>query len=921
MARRFKARPSAPRVGDLPVFERVLDNGLRALVLPRRQVPIVVCDLFYPVGSFDEPPGKTGLAHFLEHMLFKGTQRFPKGQIDQLAFIAGGQANAETGEDCTHFWFMFPSDRWELALQIEADRMTLASLDVDEVEAERKVIGEERAREIESPQARLDQMHELTSYVKHPYRNPVLGWPEDVARISLDDLVAFYQAHYRPDGAVLVLAGDVEPAAALEKIEAHFGSLSRGVGSRQTRSCDEPPQIGRRAFTLAEAETLPRGLLGWHTVPRGHRDTAALDVLADLLGAGRRSRLWQALVEQDKLATWVEASHAPSRRAGQFFIQVDSVSGVDPAAFERRIAGILVELAQQGPTEQELTRARNRLEAGRRWEQEDVAGLAAGIGHAALWGDWRDWQAEHASALAVDAAAIRRVAARYLVETNLTAGWWLPRPRRRPAPAEAPVAGTATMSLASRKGQIAARVLERGAERSKPPAIPAPAAAPAPANLVPCLPAIDVPRGITRLVDYRPRRSRLENGLRVIHERRPETGVVALELYVDAGFLREDRPGVSYLAGRLLEEGTRNRTAAALAAAIEDVGGTMEVSSACSSLRIRVEDLPLACELLADLVRQPVFPDGAVEWAKQRILADLQNDREDPACHADLIFRGLVYGAHPLGRDPRGSLRDVRLLTRGDVVAHHRRYFKPDRAFLVAVGDFEPRTLARLVKTHFGSWAPGGEPPVPLPSLQEPGKVRVRRVERPGEQVHLMLGHLGIPRHHADFEALVVLDYIFGTGPGFSDRLGRIVRDELGLVYSIGGGMTDSADLLPGLFRVYAGTMPEEADRVVAAITGQVQAMHDGAFSDDEVDRARRYLAGAYVFDFQTVDQRAERLLELERLGLGLYEPKHWPERISRITARQVRQAARTHLRPGSLFRVEYGPLVRRGHKLRAECA
>ncbi|HMF38802.1 MAG TPA: pitrilysin family protein, partial [Isosphaeraceae bacterium] len=828
MARRFKGHPSAPRVGDLPVFERVLDNGLRALVLPRRQVPIVVCDLFYPVGSFDEPAGKTGLAHFLEHMLFKGTERIPKGQIDQLAFIAGGQANAETGEDCTHFWFMFPSDRWELALQIEADRMTLASLDGDEVEAERKVIGEERAREIESPQARLDQMHELTSYVTHPYRNPVLGWPEDVARISLDDLVAFYRAHYRPDGAVLVLAGDVEPATALEKIEAHFGLLSRGVGSRPTRSCDDPPQIGRRAFTLVEAETLSRGLLGWHTVPRGHRDTAALDVLADLLGVGRRSRLWQALIEQDKLATWVEASHAPSRRAGQFFIQVESVSGADPAAFERRITGILIELAQQGPTEQELTRARNRLEAGWRWEQEDMAGLAAGIGHAALWGDWRDWQAEHASALAVDAAAIRRVAARYLVETNLTVGWSLPRPRQRPASAEALVAGTASMSLASGKGQIAARVLERGAERSKRAAIPA--AAPAPACPVSCPPAIEVPRGITRLVDYRPRRLRLENGLRVIHERRPETGVVALELYVDAGFLREDRPGVSYLTGRLLEEGTRNRTALELAAAIEDVGGTMEVSSACTSLRIRVEDLPLALELLADLVRQPVFPDGTVEWAKERILAELQNDQEDPACQADLIFRGLVYGAHPLGRDPRGSLRDVRLLTRDDVVAHHRRYFKPDRAFLVAVGDIEPRTLARLVKTHFASWAPGSEAAVPLPALQEPGKVRVRRVERPGEQVHLMLGHLGIPRHHADFEALVVLDHIFGTGPGFSDRLGRIVRDELGLVYSIGGGMTDSADLLPGLFRVYAGTMPEEAERVVAAITGQVQAMHDGAF-------------------------------------------------------------------------------------------
>ena len=135
--------------------------------------------------------------------------------------------------------------------------------------------------------------------------------------------------------------------------------------------------------------------------------------------------------------------------------------------------------------------------------------------------------------------------------------------------------------------------------------------------------------------------------------------------------------------------------------------------------------------------------------------------------------------------------------------------------------------------------------------VADPGKPRTRRVDHPGEQVHIILGHLGIPRHHPDFEALVVLDHIFGTGPGFSDRLGRIVRDELGLVYSIGGGITDSADLVPGLFRVYAGTRPEETDRVVAAITDQVRAMHDGAFGDDEIDRARRYLAGTMSLTFR----------------------------------------------------------------------
>ena len=232
MARRLKSRPSVARVGDQPVFERVLGNGLKVLVLPRKGVQIVVCDLFYPVGSFDEPPGKSGIAHFLEHMLFKGTERFPKGRIDQLAFLAGGQANADTGEDRTHYWFSLPAHQWELALEIEADRMVHARFDPREVEAERQVIGEERARDIESPLIRLDQTHQALSYLRHPYRDPVIGWPEDLAMIQADDLEAFYRRHYRPDGAVLVLTGDVEPDTVLDRAVAQFGAIPPGASKR-----------------------------------------------------------------------------------------------------------------------------------------------------------------------------------------------------------------------------------------------------------------------------------------------------------------------------------------------------------------------------------------------------------------------------------------------------------------------------------------------------------------------------------------------------------------------------------------------------------------------------------------------------------------------------------------------------------------
>src|SRR3954466_7397595 len=229
MARRTTAHPMPAWVGDLPVFERTLPNGFRALVLPRTHAPVVVTDLYYPVGSFDEPAGKTGLAHFIEHMLFKGTERFPKGQIDRLAFVAAGHSNAETGEDSTHYWFAFPADRWELALAVEADRMRGATFDPAEVEAERHVIVEERARDLDSPAGRLDQMHLAVSYLVHPYRNPVLGWPDDLRRATAAAPPPLYTTPSRPDGAVLVVVGGVEPARALDRVEAHFGPLPRGA--------------------------------------------------------------------------------------------------------------------------------------------------------------------------------------------------------------------------------------------------------------------------------------------------------------------------------------------------------------------------------------------------------------------------------------------------------------------------------------------------------------------------------------------------------------------------------------------------------------------------------------------------------------------------------------------------------------------
>ena len=889
MARRLIARPSSPWAGDLPVFERVLANGLKALVLPRKHAPVVVCDIYYPVGSFDEPVGRTGLAHFLEHMLFKGTARLPKGQIDRIAFAAAGQANAETGEDVTHYWFAFPSDRWELALAVESDRMTGGIIDPNEVETERGVILEERARDLESPFSRLDQAHLTASYVRHPYRNPIIGWSDDLERIGVDDLTSFYRTHYRPDGAVIVVVGDVEPEFALDRVESHFANVPRGNVARLEPTIEEPRQTGRRSFELLEAESVPRGILGWHTVPMGHPDVPALDVLSDLLTCGRRSRLWDRIVERGRLATYIDASQESARRAGQMLIQVEATPGADPRRIESELLAIIETLADDGPTAEELTRSRNRLEAAWRWEQGDVGGLASGLGDVALWGQWSDWQARHRASIAVESDDIRRVASAYLAESGLTVGWSIPRQGR----------------------SISVLLPTEVRNKEQRPSVPSVLDRPL---------AIEVPAGVMTLSDFRPQRSSLANGMRLLTERRGNDGVIALELFVDAGQIREMKPGLAYLTGRLLEEGTTQRTAEELAEAIEDVGGSLDVGPTGASLRVRAEDLEQALDWLADLTISPRFAEDSVHWLKRKIAAEYQSERDDPAFLADGLFRGLVYGSHPLGRDSRGSTRDIGRLDRNDVVEHHRRNFVPRNTFLVGVGDFDPKLFSKLVKRRFGAWSGLGEAPPELSVLNRSSRPKVRRVERAGEQVHVLMGHLGIPRTHPDFDALSVLDYILGAGPGFTDRLSRIIRDELGLAYSVGGGITDSADLLPGLFKVYVGTGPDEADRAVAAVQEQVRAMHLGDFSDEEVENARRYLAGSWVFDYQTVEQRAGRLLELERWGLPLDEPLHWPARISSVTPRDVRQAARSHIDPNALVRVEYGP-IHKNSRADAECA
>ena len=808
MARRLDQSLSGDESCDLPVQERLLDNGLKALVLPRHGSPVVVSDLYYPVGSFDEPPGLSGLAHFVEHMLFKGTERFPKGQIDRLVSASAGQCNAETGEDSTHYWFAFPADRWELALTIEADRMRGVRFDAREVELD----------------AGSSARSGPGSSIRPRAASTRTTWPSPTCAIPIG--TRFSAGRMTPNGSPSRISR-TSTGSTIGRMARSWSwsatSIRNGPWTRSAGHSSGSPRVrvrvgprrssslGNRVVAISPSSrsTASRGESSAGVPYRGdtltRRPWTSWRIFcAAVVGRASGRRWWRR-------TAWRPGSRRRTRRRSG---PGSSSSSSKPTRTQtrrvskKRIRRELLSLAESGPTPDELSRSCHRLEAAWRWEQEELTSLAAGLGNSALWGDWREWPAEHQAAMAVGADEVRRAAAKYLIEDGLTVGWSLPRTDADPAESvtsELPLIPVEGPADRPGPGPMAARPADRPVS-------------------TPSLP-ISVPTGIARLTDYRPRRIVLENGLRLVYERRPGTGVIALELYVDAGSIREAKPGLAALSGRLLEEGTASHNAEELAQTIEDVGGSLEVSSTGGSIRVRAEDLAIAMELLADVTLRPAFPLEAVNRVSRRIGAELRGDLDDPAFRADLSFRGLIYGAHPMGRDPRGGIRELARLTRQDVLEHHGRHYAPDRTILIAVGDFDPRRLIRLVKARFGDWPSSGRMLMPFPPVPRRGRPRVRRIQYPGDQVHILLGHLGVTRHHPDYDALVVLDHILGSGPGFSDRLGRILRDELGLVYAIGGGMTDSADILPGLLRVYAATMPDGAERVVATVTEQVRAM------------------------------------------------------------------------------------------------
>jgi zinc protease len=413
------AGTSAPTVAaaaaQLAVTEATLDNGLRVLVQDDPRNPIVAVQVFYRVGSRNERPGATGLAHFLEHMMFKGTPTYGRGQIARLIEENGGRDNAYTTKDLTSYYTSIAADRLDLVLRLEADRMRHLLLDAAAIDSERKVVMEERrTRSEDDPDGLVYEAMSSLAFKAHPYRWPTIGWMSDIARINRAELRAFYDTYYVPNNAILVIAGDVRAPAALAMARRHFGSIARGAAPPAVTALEPAPIDERRLVVRREQAQLPVINIAWHVPNHTSADAPALELLSTVLSSGRTSRLYQKLVYEKRMVLGAGGDYSYfSLDPSLFWFYAAPLPGQAPEAVEQALLAEIERVKQEVVPEEELARARNQIEASFVWQQDSVFSRATVLGRFEMLGSWRLLDDYLPKLRAVTAADLQRVARTY----------------------------------------------------------------------------------------------------------------------------------------------------------------------------------------------------------------------------------------------------------------------------------------------------------------------------------------------------------------------------------------------------------------------------------------------------------------------------------------------------------------------------
>lgn len=865
------------------VRSEVLPGGTAVLLRESRGAPVVEVQLWARSGSADEAAGEHGLAHFLEHMLFKGTASRGVGEIAGAIEGAGGGINAYTSFDVTCYHATLPSDALELGIEVLCDAVLHPAFDPGELKREIEVVLEEIGRSDDNPHHVLSDALFAESYRVHPYGRPILGTRESVAAITPEAVRSFHRRHYAPGNLVAALAGDFDGPRALALLAAAFEGAAPGPQLPRSRP-PEPPQQRLRSRLLARPFERASLECSWPAVPLRHPDSPLLDLLAFILGGGESARLPRRVKEELGLADRVDASCYTPLDAGVFGVALDCEASCAAPALEA-VLRETERLRREPVSEEEMERARRNFLASRAWERESVSGMAHKMGNSLLLAGNADY--EDAWLTQVRAASrqdVLRVAQEWLPPARITLAALLPESQAEALDAAGVAAAVQRGCEATARLFAAPRAL--AASRAEQPARAAESAAPRAAESA----AAD---DAARCAEAGIHGYTLENGVRIFVQPRPENPVVAARAALIGGQLAEDEEsaGLSqFLAGMWLR-GTASRSAADFAARVEslaaDVDGFSGRNSSGLSLDCTTEQFPSTLDLFAEALLAPAFAQEEIERERRETLAAIARRQDRLSARAMDLFARTHFARHPYRLPLAGSAETVSRFDRAQIAAHHQRLVRGGNLVIAVAGDVEPDDAAAAVARRFGALPEG--PPPPLPSAEPAPTAPRRAAEKLSRaQVHLVTGFRGLALDDADRPALEVLVQLLG---GHSGRLFMELRERQGLAYTVSA--FEVAGLAPGWFAVYMGTAPEKAEQALAGMRGALRRACDSPPPSEEFERARRCLIGNHAISRQRSATRAMHMALDASYGRGAAADEFHPAQLRAVRPEDVLRIAR----------------------------
>lgn len=873
-----------------------LDNGMQVVTLEDASTPIAAVQVWYHVGSKDEKKNRRGFAHMFEHMMFRGTQNIgPKAHFEYIRKV-GGNANAFTSFDNTTYIQEVPSNQVEMVLWLEAERMAFLKINEGYFDTERKVVAEEYRMGREQPYGTVPDKLLPQIFTKHPYAWTPIGDMDELAAADASELQEFWETYYVPNNAALVVVGDVKHEDIVAKAQKYFGWIPKYPEPPRV-AIEEPQRSEPLKIKIKERKgPVPIVGIGWRTVPMGHPDELALEVLGNILGGGESSRLYRDLVTDKDLAMFALSAGFTLEDDGIFAAgAVLSPLGGKPDTTLAAIRAQIERIKNDGVTPEELRKAKNNLLRDAVASRVTVASKAQLLGEAALIKD--DLDSVNRELIEIENLSVDDI--------DRVANAYLDPQREIEIRVEPSLLG---MLVDSFKGGDEAEKTEEsyGAEEisgegaGKPGLVRPDTIGKAP----PVAPPLDAE------IDIATQSKTLDNGLKVVVVPSNEIPYVTYVLGLEYGAFADpkDAPGTAYLAAPMLTRGTKSHPYEELSQALDERAISISGSASMDSSQVVATALSnqagRTMELLSEVVTQPTFPAEELKKYVSQTVTGLAITQRSPEYLAERELRRHMFAGHPYERLPEGTSAGLQKIEAETLAQWWKTYARPDAAVLYVAGDIQPDDAFALAEQYLGGWkAQGAKPPIEVAAPPAPSKTKIYLVNRESDQAQIRVGHVGITRDDDLYPRTRVLTEVFGGG--FNARLNDTIRVKKGLTYGASGGF--GADRFAGRFVIRTFSKNSTVGETVSTILEEIDRLETEAPSKKEQSEAISFILGSFARQRETPQAVVGDLWTLHLEGLPEDWYSNYLDQVREVKSEQVLEAAKKLVEKDSLVIVVVG--------------